>query len=97
MISRCGKNCRARFAAGSTKGGVPETPKAGDAAFANSYFQVMLGLDDLFHPAHGAAEAAGCLTCCDNCADDWPVEHAAEYLLVEACGIARYNPGGAWR
>jgi glycerate 2-kinase len=72
---------------------VPETPKSGDAAFANAYFQVMLGLDDLFHPAHGAAEAAGCLTCCDNAADDWPVERAAEYLLGQLEELRACNPG----
>jgi hydroxypyruvate reductase len=72
--------------------GVPETPKSGDAAFANAHFQVMLGLDDLFHPAHGAAEAAGCLTCCDNCADDWPVERAAEYLLGQLEELRACNP-----
>jgi hydroxypyruvate reductase len=75
------------------EGGVPETPKAGDAAFAGSYFQLMLGLDDLFHPAHGAAEAAGCLTCCDNSADDWPVERAAEYLLSQLEELRGCNPG----
>ena len=52
----------------------------------------MLGLDDLFHPAHGAAEAAGCLTCCDNCADDWPVERAAEYLLGQLAELRDCNP-----
>jgi glycerate 2-kinase len=72
--------------------GVPETPKPGDPAFANAYFQVMLGLDDLFHPAHGAAEAAGCLTCCDNCADDWPVERAAAYLLDQLEELRACNP-----
>lgn len=71
---------------------VPETPKSGDAAFANAYFQVMLGLDDLFHPAHGAAEAAGCLTCCDNAADDWSVERAAEYLLDQLAELRACNP-----
>jgi hydroxypyruvate reductase len=71
---------------------VPETPKSGDAAFAKSYFQLMLGLDDLFHPAHGAAEAAGCLTCCDNTADDWSVERAAEYLLGQLVELRACNP-----
>ena len=60
-----------------------ETPKAGDPAFANAHFSLLLGMDDLFHPAHHAAEAPGCITCCDNTTDDWPVEKAAEFLLAQ--------------
>ena len=59
---------------------MPETPKAGEAAFRKSYFSLLLGMDDLFHPAHRAAESEGFITCCDNATDDWPVEKAAEYL-----------------
>jgi|SRR5450631_1062241 glycerate 2-kinase len=58
-----------------------ETPKTGDRAFWNAHFSLLLGMDDLFHPAHRAAEAKGCITCCDNTTDDWPVEKAASYLL----------------
>jgi glycerate 2-kinase len=60
-----------------------ETPKASDVAFANAHFSLLLGLDDLFHPAHRAAEAKGCVTCCDNTTDDWPVEKAAAFLLAQ--------------
>jgi len=67
------------FAAGNP----PETPKPGDPAFENAHFSLLLGVDDLFHPAHRAAEAQGCITCCDNTTDDWPVERAAEYLLAQ--------------
>ena len=63
------------------EGKMPETPKATDAAFQNSCFSLTLGMDDLFHPAHHAAEALGFVTCCDNSTDDWPVEEAAEALL----------------
>src|SRR5580704_3709207 len=55
-------------------GKMPETPKAADAAFANTHFSLLLGMDDLFHPAHHAAEAEGCITACDNSTDDWPIE-----------------------
>src|SRR5690349_3328789 len=58
-----------------------ETPKASDVAFRKSYFSLTLGMDDLLHPAHHAAEALGFVTCCDNSTDDWPVEKAAEALL----------------
>jgi glycerate 2-kinase len=58
-----------------------ETPKSGHPAFTNAHFSLLLGMDDLFHPAHRAAEAKGCITCCDNATDDWPVESAAEFLL----------------
>jgi hydroxypyruvate reductase len=72
---------------------MPETPKEGNAAFLNAHFSLLLGLDDLFHPAHHATEAKGFLACCDNSTDDWPVERAAEYLL-EQLEVARgTNPG----
>jgi glycerate 2-kinase len=71
---------------------VPETPKAGDRAFGNSHFLLLLGLDDLFHPAHGAAEGLGFITCCDNCTDDWPLERAAEYLLAQLAELKACNP-----
>ncbi|HEY6945134.1 MAG TPA: DUF4147 domain-containing protein [Candidatus Acidoferrum sp.] len=58
-----------------------ETPKADDFAFQKSHFSLTLGMDDLFHPAHHAAEALGFMACCDNSTDDWPVEEAAGSLL----------------
>ena len=71
---------------------VPETPKAGASAFNNSHFLLLLGMDDLFHPAHGAAEGLRFLTCCDNTTDDWPVERAAEYLLAQLAELKACNP-----
>jgi glycerate 2-kinase len=64
-------------------GKMPETPKAGDVAFRKAHFSLLLGMDDLFHPAHHAAEAKGFIACCDNTTDDWPVEKAAENLLAQ--------------
>jgi glycerate 2-kinase len=61
----------------------PETPKRSNPAFARAQFSLLLGVDDLFHPAHHAAEAQGCITCCDNTTDDWPVERAAANLLAQ--------------
>jgi hydroxypyruvate reductase len=72
---------------------IPETPKAHDPAFHNAHFFLLLGLDGLFHPAHGAAEAAGCITCCDNSADDWPIERAANFLLAQLEELRACNPG----
>jgi glycerate 2-kinase len=63
------------------EGKIPETPKADAPAFRNAHFSLLLGMDDLFHPAHHAAEAKGLIACCDNSPDDWPVEKAAGYLL----------------
>jgi len=74
------------------QGGLQETPKAGDPAFRNAHFSILLGLDDLFHPAHGASEASGCISCCDNVTDDWPVERAAEYLLAQLEELRSNNP-----
>ena len=75
------------------EGKMPETPKHRDPAFANAYFSLLLGMDDLFHPAHHAAEAAGCVTCCDNTTDDWPVEKAADCLLAQMEELRAANPG----
>jgi glycerate 2-kinase len=74
-------------------GQMPETPKECDAAFHNAHFSLLLGLDDLFHPAHHATEAKGFVACCDNTTDDWPVEKAAEYLLAQLEEVRRANPG----
>jgi glycerate 2-kinase len=70
-----------------------ETPKAGDAAFARSHFHLLLGEDDLFHPAHIAAAGAGFMPQCDNSTDDWPVRRAAEYLLAELEELQSDHPG----
>ncbi len=72
---------------------MPETPKANDAAFRNSYFVLLLGMDDLFHPAHHAAEANGFIACCDNATDDWPVEKAAENLLEQLEALWKTHAG----
>lgn len=72
---------------------MPETPKPGDPAFANSHFELLLGMDDLFHAAHHAVEACGYVTICDNSTDDWPVEKAAEDLLLQLEEWQKENPG----
>ncbi len=72
---------------------MPETPKAGHPCFTNAHFLLLLGMDDLFHPAHHAAEAKGCVTRCDNSTDDWPVDRAAEFLLEQLENLKRDNPG----
>jgi len=74
------------------EGKINETPKENDPAFANAYFVLLLGMDDLFHPAHHASEATGFFTCCDNTSDDWPVEKAAEYLLAQLSALQAANP-----
>jgi len=71
---------------------VPETSKPDDPVFKNAHFSILLGLDNLFHPAHGASEGTGCITCCDNATDDWPVERAAEFLLAQLEELHRNNP-----
>ena len=74
-------------------GEIPETPKAGDPAFALSHFTLLLGMSDLFHHAHRAAEARGFITLCDNATDDWGLAPAADYLLGELSRLAAANPG----
>ena len=75
------------------EGKMPETPKADAAAFRNSHFLLLLGMDDLFHPAHHAAEAKGFIACCDNATDDRPVERAAEYLLEQLEAMRKTHAG----
>ena len=70
---------------------MPETPKANDKAFQNAHFSLLLGMDDLFHPAHRAAESEGFVTCCDNSTDDLPVEKAAESLLAQIEELRRIH------
>jgi hydroxypyruvate reductase len=71
---------------------IPETPKAGDPAFARAGFVMLLQMGDLFHHAHRAAEARDCLTICDNTTDDWPLERAADYLLGELKRLRAARP-----
>jgi glycerate 2-kinase len=82
---------RAAFEA-STSPPLAETPKLGDSIFARSYFALVLGMHDLFHHAHQAAEAHGFVTVCDNSTDDWPVAAAAADLLSKLDGLGTANP-----
>src|SRR6266853_1099437 len=75
------------------EGKMPETPKASAPAFRNSHFSLLLGLDELFHPAHHAAEAKGFIACCDNTTDDWPVKKAAEYLIEQLEELRKTHAG----
>jgi len=74
-------------------GDMPETPKSDHPAFANAHFELLLGMDDLFHAAHHAVEAHGYISFCDNSTDDWPVEQAATNLLLQLETWQRENPG----
>jgi glycerate 2-kinase len=90
LLAKLPAPIRARFERPET---IPETPKAGDPAFRRAAFQLLLGRDDLFHPAHRAAESTGFVTVCDNTTDDWPVERAADFLLAQLAELKRANPG----
>ncbi len=70
-----------------------ETPKANDLVFKRAGFQLLLGLHDLFHNAHRAAESAGFITICDNSPDGWPIERATDYLLDELARLQKSHPG----
>ena len=75
------------------KGAMPESPKPGEPAFRNAHFSLLLGMDDLFHPAHRAAESNGLIACCDNATDDWPVQKAAEYLIDQLESLRAAHSG----
>jgi glycerate 2-kinase len=70
-----------------------ETPKPGDAAFNHAYFALLLGMHDLIHHAHLAAEAEGFHCDCDYSTDNWPIERAADHLLALLESLRIENPG----
>jgi len=74
---------------------IPETPKQGNPAFdpRRSVFELVLGRNDLFHPAHRASEGAGFITICDNTTDNWPLERATDYLLSQLAAFKQATPG----
>jgi glycerate 2-kinase len=72
---------------------MPETPKAAHPVFANAHFCLLLGMPDLFHAAHHAAESHGYLTRCDNSTDDWPIDQAVDSLLAQLAAWQTDNPG----
>jgi glycerate 2-kinase len=74
-------------------GDLPETPKEGDRAFHRAHFQLVLGMNQMFHNAHRFAEASGCVTICDNTTDDWPLEKARDFLLGQLDGLSAQHPG----
>jgi glycerate 2-kinase len=86
-------SCSPAFSQWLAAGELPETPTPGHPAFANAHFELLLGMDDLFHAAHHAVEAHGYRSCCDNSTDDWPVEQAAANLLTQLEAWQRENPG----
>jgi glycerate 2-kinase len=89
LLGKLPPSIRARF----DRHELVETPKAGDAAFARARFGLLLGLDDLFHNAHRAAEAEGFITMCDNAPDGWPLDRAADHLLALLAAMQAQNPG----
>ncbi|MFZ0737409.1 MAG: DUF4147 domain-containing protein [Candidatus Acidiferrales bacterium] len=70
-----------------------ETPKSGDAAFDRAHFALVLGMHDLIHHAHHAAEAGGFFCVCDYSTDNWPIERAAGHLLAQLDFMRHANPG----
>jgi glycerate 2-kinase len=92
LLSKLPASIRMRFEHPET---IPETPKAGDSAFdpGRAAFQILLGRHDLFHAAHRASESAEFITVCDNTTDNWPVEKAVDFLLVQLASLKEANPG----
>ena len=89
LLEKCPASIRDQF---EKPNALLETPKEGDAAFRNSHFEILLGMHDLFHHTHIAAEGEGFLSVCDNSTDDWPLERAAEYLLAQLAKLRRDYP-----
>jgi glycerate 2-kinase len=92
LLSKLPTTIRTRFEHPES---IPETPKAGDPAFApcRAAFQILLGRHDLFHSAHHASESAEFITICDNTTDNWPVEKAVDFLLAQLGELKQANLG----
>ena len=60
-----------------------ETPKPGDAAFANSRWHVLLSSAVAEHEAARQAAAEGFTVTVDSSCDDWDYRRAADYLLEQ--------------
>jgi len=90
LLPKLPASIRAKFTA---PGGLVETPKPDHLAFQRAHFEIVLGMHDLFHHAHIAAEAAGFQTMCDNTTDDWLLGRAADFLLGELKRFAGEHPG----
>lgn len=88
LLAKLPASIRARF----ERRALLETPKPGDPAFARAHFQLLLGMHDLFHHAHQAAESFGFISICDNCTDDWPLARAADYLIEQLARFKQENP-----
>src|SRR5580704_12503020 len=91
LLSRLPANIRTSFEHPES---IPETPKAGEAAFdpRRAAFQILLGRHDLFHAAHRASESAEFITVCDNTTDNWPLEKAVDFLLAQLLALKEANP-----
>jgi hydroxypyruvate reductase len=89
ILEKLPEPIRARIAARQ----LAETPKAGDPAFANAHFELLLGVHDLFAAARQAAEAHGCIAVTDNKSDDWPLNKAADHLLKQLANLRKQHPG----
>jgi glycerate 2-kinase len=74
------------------RGGLRETPKQGDAAFARARFEILLGEHDLLHAAHHCCEGEGFSCMVDTETDNWPLEKAAEHLLAQLEILKKENP-----
>ncbi len=70
-----------------------ETPKQGDPAFDKSTFELLLREHDLTHGAHHACEVEGYICMVDTCADNWPIEKAADHLLGVLAAHQNAYPG----
>lgn len=89
LLEKFPPTLRALIAGGTLR----ETPKNGDPAFQHNHFELLLGMHDLFHQAHRAAETHGCVTICDNSTDDWPLQRAADELLRVLAKLKGEHPG----
>ena len=69
-----------------------ETPKDEDPAFASAHFHLLLRSHDLLHAAHRAGEDVGYVCLCDDSTDGWPLEKAADHLLVQLESLKKANP-----
>jgi len=75
------------------EGKIRETPKEADPVFANAYFVLLLGMDDLFHPSHFASEAKRIFYLLRNSTDETnrPSPAAARNTRLRKTGSASFG------
>ena len=89
LLEKLPGSIRARLESGQ----LPETPKPGDACFAQSRYDCLLSNRDGIEKLLELARARGIRAEADTRCDDWQFERAANYLLRRVETLRQQSPG----